>query len=103
MKVDSEIGLILCQNQKDLAPGQRVTLCLRPEFITVGPTDPGSGDNTCQGLLETMVFIGEAYEGEVHLGGKLLITRIEPDSQTGGRATGSSSISNRKIVTVISK
>jgi iron(III) transport system ATP-binding protein len=37
-----------------------------------------TGQNTFRGRVESLVFIGEAYEGEIKVGGTRLIARIEP-------------------------
>lgn len=79
-QVDSEIGIIRCRRRDDLAPGETVRVCVRPEFITVTGYDPETGPNTFQGDLESMVFVGDAYEAEVRVGDASMITKVEPDS-----------------------
>lgn len=76
--IDSSIGTIACQKNPDLSPGNAVTLCIRPEFINVMEGDTGDGRNIFRGRVESLVFVGEAYEGEISITDTRLITRIEP-------------------------
>jgi iron(III) transport system ATP-binding protein len=77
--VDSAIGPIRCRRKDKVAPGDEVTVCVRPEFIRV-TTAPGEGPNVFQGQVTSLVFVGEAYEGEIRIGGTSLITEIDPTS-----------------------
>jgi iron(III) transport system ATP-binding protein len=36
------------------------------------------GENIFRGKVESLVFVGDAYEGEIRVGDTLLIFRIEP-------------------------
>jgi len=76
--VDSGIGTIACQKDPDIVPGNEVTLCVRPEFITVMKGDTGDGRNIFRGKVESLVFVGDAYEAEIIIADTRLITRIEP-------------------------
>jgi len=76
--IDSGIGTIACQKCPDLSPGNAVTLCIRPEFIKLMEGDTGDGRNIFWGRVESLVFVGEAYEGEISITDTRLITRIEP-------------------------
>jgi iron(III) transport system ATP-binding protein len=76
--IDSGIGAIACQKNPDTSPGDSVTLCIRPEFIKVIEGDKGDGRNIFKGTVESLVFVGEAYEGEISIASTRLIIRIEP-------------------------
>jgi iron(III) transport system ATP-binding protein len=76
--IDSGIGTIACQKCPDLSPGNAVTLCIRPEFIKLMEGDTGDGRNIFRGRVESLIFVGEAYEGEISITDTRLITRIEP-------------------------
>jgi iron(III) transport system ATP-binding protein len=82
---DSEIGRIVGLNSQRIAPGQEAMMCVRPEFMKLATTGDGESKNVYCGRLETLVFIGEAYEGEIRIGDRLLTTTIEPtvDMQEG--------------------
>ena len=78
MMVASAIGDIACKKKINASPGTAVTVCIRPEFIRVLPGNPPEGRNIFRGMVESLVFVGEAYEGEIRVGETPLIFRIEP-------------------------
>jgi iron(III) transport system ATP-binding protein len=87
--IECALGTLTCL-KRDFPVGSKVTLCLRPEFIRLvreggdeaGPGGGGPrGANIVQGKVETMIFIGDAYEGEILVGGERLLARIEPDTE----------------------
>ena len=87
--VESKIGRLSCR-KADFEPGAEVTLCLRPEFIRLKHTADFSVSelsadyrpllNQIQGKVETMLFVGDAYEGEIRVGETLLMARMDPDT-----------------------
>jgi len=77
--VDSALGRVACKARPALKPGDAVTLCFRPEFIHLEPGEPGPGTNRFPGRVESLVFIGEAFEGEVKAGEALLFVKAPPD------------------------
>ncbi|KPK24581.1 MAG: ABC transporter [Nitrospira bacterium SG8_3] len=76
--VDSSIGTIACQKGPDTLVGNGVTLCIRPEFIKVIEGDGSGGSNIFRGRVESLLFVGDAYEGEIIVADTRLIVRIEP-------------------------
>jgi len=82
--VDSGIGRMFAR-KTDLAQAKDATLCMRPEFIRL---ERGGGNilnddeaiNRIQGTIETLLFVGDAYECEVRVNKTLLMARIEPDT-----------------------
>ena len=88
--LDSSIGRMFAR-KTDFAHGAKVTLCIRPEFIRL---EHAGGDitlndnaaiNRVQGTIETLLFVGDAYECEVRVNETLLMARIDPytDFKTG--------------------
>jgi iron(III) transport system ATP-binding protein len=77
--VESPLGVINCQ-KRDLAEGAPVTLCIRPEFIRVAPGSGEAGANVVRGKVESLVFIGEAFEMEIRAGGELLLAKVDADT-----------------------
>ncbi|MBE0602450.1 MAG: TOBE domain-containing protein, partial [Deltaproteobacteria bacterium] len=49
--------------------------CVRPEFIRVAGAAGGNG-NVFRGKVETLLFVGDAYAGEIRIGGTLITTSI---------------------------
>jgi iron(III) transport system ATP-binding protein len=84
--LDTEIGSIVGLNSQKIAPGAEAMLCVRPEFIRLAATGPAGGRNVFRGKVETLLFIGEAYEGEIRIGDTLVTTTISPtaDVAEGG-------------------
>lgn len=76
--VDCELGTIACE-RRDIPAGSEATLCIRPEFIRIGRGE-GGGRNVVNGRIETLIFVGEAYEVEIRVGGELLLAKIDSDA-----------------------
>ena len=76
--VDCELGTITCERH-DAPTGSEVTLCIRPEFIQIARGEAG-GANVVNGHIETLIFIGEAYEAEIRIGNELLLAKIDPQA-----------------------
>jgi iron(III) transport system ATP-binding protein len=53
-------------------------LRLRPEFIRVDRGKRGAGANVLKGRIESLIFVGEAYEAEVRVGNELLLAKTDP-------------------------
>ncbi|MGA9031982.1 MAG: ABC transporter ATP-binding protein [Sulfuricaulis sp.] len=75
--VDCGLGIIACQ-RRDIPTGSEATLCIRPEFIRIARGEAG-GKNVVNGRVESLIFIGEAYEVEIRVGDELLLAKIDPD------------------------
>ena len=85
--VHSAIGRMNCR-KANFRVGDAVTLCLRPEFITLAKGKAG-GANVVFGTIATMVFVGDAFEGEIRVGEQLLLARMEPETELAvGDAVG---------------
>jgi len=78
--VDSGLGRIVCQH-RDLPVGAEATLCIRPEFIRIVRGEQQAGRNLVNGSIESLVFVGEAYEAEIRVGEERLLARIDPEAQ----------------------
>ncbi len=77
--VESGLGRIVCQH-RDLAIGSEATLCVRPEFIRIVKGTGQAGSNLLNGRIESLVFVGEAYEAEIRVGDEQLLAKIDPDA-----------------------
>ena len=78
--VDCAIGSVICRKQADMKTGDKVTLCLRPEFIRLKRGDATQAQNVFNGQIQSLVFIGEAFEGEITINDTQLFIKTEPDS-----------------------
>ncbi len=79
--VDCGIGRIHCRKHPELMQGDPVTLCLRPEFIRLEKGDAAAGQNIFSGKITSLVFIGEAFEGEISVADSQLFIKTLPDSE----------------------
>ena len=77
--VDSELGTFICQ-KRDFPVGSKVILCIRPEFIYLKGDKVSEEQNIITGQIENLIFIGEAYEGEISIGNERLMIKIESES-----------------------
>ncbi len=84
--IDTDIGPIVGLNPRGIEPGTEAMLCVRPEFIRTEAAGAEGGRNLFRGKIETLLFVGEAYEGEVRIGNTLVTTTISPtvDAVEGG-------------------
>ena len=71
--VETAIGTIVALNPQKIAVGAETLTCVRPEFIRVAGA---GGGNVFRGKVETLLFVGEAYEGEIRIGGTLITTSV---------------------------
>jgi iron(III) transport system ATP-binding protein len=76
--VDCELGTIRCE-RREMAVGGDVTLCIRPEFIQVVGGEAG-GTNVVNGRVDSLIFVGEAYEAEIRVGNERLLAKIDPEA-----------------------
>lgn len=78
--VDCAMGSVACRKLDALKPGDKATLCLRPEFIRLKRGDTSLAQNVFNGQIKSLVFIGEAFEGEITIHESQLFIKTEPDS-----------------------
>ncbi len=76
--VKTAMGTIACKARIAPPEGSIVTVSVRPEFVKVMAGGCGKERNTFRGRVESLVFVGEAYEGEIRVGETRLITKIPP-------------------------
>jgi iron(III) transport system ATP-binding protein len=76
--IDTGIGRIVALNPQKIAPGADALACVRPEFIRVAGAGAADRGNIFRGKIETLLFVGEAYEGEIRIGDTRITTSIPP-------------------------
>ncbi|MBN1958528.1 MAG: ABC transporter ATP-binding protein [Desulfuromonadales bacterium] len=77
----SDIGPLRALNSQQIPAGEKAILCVRPEFIRLAHEHEEETPNTFRSRVESLIFIGEAYEGEIRIGDTLMTTTIEPTQQ----------------------
>jgi iron(III) transport system ATP-binding protein len=88
--VDTAIGRIVGLNPQGIPPGTDALACVRPEFLRVARGGAPGAVNAFPGTVETLLFVGEAYEGEVRVGGTRCTGSFPPAAAIaeGGEGTG---------------
>jgi iron(III) transport system ATP-binding protein len=76
--VECALGTIACKH-RECPVGADVTLCIRPEFIRV-ESGAATGDNSVNGRIDSLVFVGEAFESEIRVANEMLVARVAPDA-----------------------
>ncbi|MEJ5357835.1 MAG: ABC transporter ATP-binding protein [Desulfobacterales bacterium] len=79
--VDSEIGPLRCAAREGLGPGSAVTVCIRPENLRLLPPAAEEDVNRLRGTIESLLFVGEACEGEIRVGEKRLLVQMPAASR----------------------
>jgi len=77
--VDCGLGTIACQ-LREIPIGNEATLCIRPEFLRIAERETADSANILEGRVESLVFIGEAYEAEIQVGTERLLARFDTDT-----------------------
>lgn len=84
-RVSSSMGDFYC-HKRDFPIGSEATLCIRPEFIELAVSESSGDKNIFKGTLETMTFIGDAYEAEIESGNEILMVNLPPKSELEEKA-----------------
>ena len=71
MRVETPQGALLCAALDSLAPGDRAAVAVRPANIGVSADRP-EADNALEGVVETVVFLGDSHDCRVNVGGALI-------------------------------
>ena len=77
--LDCGLGAVTCRRH-DIPAGSEVALCIRPEFIRIGGA-PAETGNVFNGKIESLVFVGEAYEVQIRVGSEVLLANMDPDAK----------------------
>jgi iron(III) transport system ATP-binding protein len=79
--VRTEFGNVRVNTEQTFNPGQPVAVSIRPEDVALCETRP-AGDNVWEGRVEQKVFLGEAVDFQVTVGGRTLLSRQHPTLRT---------------------
>jgi iron(III) transport system ATP-binding protein len=79
--IDSAIGPIACQIKNEALPGKAVSVCIRPEFIRLLAGGQREWQNIFRGRVESLVFVGDIYEGEIRIKDTSLSFQLEPTTK----------------------
>jgi len=76
--VETAIGKMKAMNPKAFPVNTKVVVCVRPEFIRLSSLRDERENNLFKGIMQHLVFIGEAYEADIKIGDTLLTTTVSP-------------------------
>jgi iron(III) transport system ATP-binding protein len=79
--VRTEIGDITVTSAQELRTDERIVISVRPEDVELSEARP-QGDNVWQGEVDQKVFLGEAVDFQVKVGGRALLSRRHPTLRT---------------------
>ena len=82
MVIDTEIGQLRSHATEPMRAGDKVSLSVRPEDIELFEQKPDGGVAPLQALVDQKVFLGEAMDFRVKLGGRTLLSRVHPSVRT---------------------
>lgn len=66
---------------KSRAIGEKVVACIRPEQIAVGRVAQSATENKIEGIVETMLFLGDHYECVLRIGGMEIVAYAPPSER----------------------
>jgi iron(III) transport system ATP-binding protein len=83
-RVRTALGDILASAEAELAPNAHVTLSVRPEDVELSEDAPPAGRllNTCTGVVDQKVFLGDFVDFQVKVGDTILLSRAHPSLRT---------------------
>jgi len=78
--LETQIGPLHCKGLQEIPPGAEASVSIRPENVHVSPPDgPQQPNNTFQGEIRRIEYLGESLSAFVHVGEVILQTKIHPD------------------------
>ena len=81
VRVASEVGQVLALATDVLRAGDPVVLTVRPEDVEL-LEHPSAGANRWEAVVDQKVFLGEAIDFRVRIGGRVLLARTHPRLST---------------------
>ncbi len=81
--VDTPAGALNCLLPDGVAMGQDITVVVRPEDVHLGDGTDGSHDNLFEAEVTAVIYMGDALECQVVLGGERMRLRLHPSVQIG--------------------
>jgi ABC-type Fe3+/spermidine/putrescine transport system ATPase subunit len=80
VSLDTTIGPLVSDMNIELAPGELVTIAIRPEAMRLS-SDPFEGTNNIEAVVDIGLFVGDAVDYDVHVGDELLRVKGSPHTR----------------------
>jgi spermidine/putrescine ABC transporter ATP-binding subunit len=81
-RVSIDVGAVRLTATADARPGDRLIVALRPEAVSVRPTDSSAADNSLPGRIRDIVYKGEAIVYYLDISGAELMALEYPKSSS---------------------
>jgi iron(III) transport system ATP-binding protein len=78
--VETPSGTLRCVLPEGIAAGEEVVVVIRPEDVTLNDAAPTANENTLEGTIEAIVFMGDTLECQVAVGAKQIRLKLHPSS-----------------------
>jgi iron(III) transport system ATP-binding protein len=78
--LDTQVGMLVSDMHIELGVGDLISLAIRPEAMQLS-TEPFPGPNNLEGVVDIGLFVGDAVDYHVHVGGELLRVKGSPHSR----------------------
>lgn len=80
-RVDTSLGQLRCLLHKESKVSDEVLIFIRPENLLVSKDKPLSQDNTFEGKIKSLIFLGEMLDCHILVGKEILRARLHPFSR----------------------
>jgi iron(III) transport system ATP-binding protein len=83
-RVRTPLGDLLVSAEAVLQPGAHVTVSIRPEDVELSESEAPTDRllNTCSGMVDQKVFLGDFVDFQVKVGDTILLSRAHPSLRT---------------------
>ncbi len=78
--VETNMGPVIAQAVSAFAPGEAVFLAIRPEDVEVSRMNGATSSNVFDAQVERLLFLGEAVDSFVRIGGQSFQMRMHPSA-----------------------
>ena len=76
--IQTELGTLRSLSVDTVNVGDKVVLSIRPEDVRLNESRPEATHNVLQGVIDQKVFLGEALDWQLKVGGRTLLSRTHP-------------------------
>jgi len=79
-EVETSSGSLKCVLPDSVVPGESVVIAIRPEDVTLYAGPSAQRENTLEGQVEAVIFLGDALECQVAVGSQRIRLKLHPSS-----------------------
>jgi iron(III) transport system ATP-binding protein len=86
-EVDTPSGVLRCVLPEGAAAGDEVIVVIRPEDVSLNDGVAAANENTLEGKIDAIVFMGDALECQVAVGAKHIRLKLHPSAAVAKGST----------------